>query len=79
MENNLTNTAIEYKKGIDKMTEQFKKKFGELVFDDGIDTELLELFKSMFGLIDISTKLVVEQAEMIQQINNKLDYMAEPK
>lgn len=66
-------TANEYAKGVNEMTEQFKKKFGELVFDESVDSDTLNLIKSMFGMIDVSTRLVVQQAETIQEINKKLD------
>ena len=69
----LTKTANEYAEGIKTVTEQFKKKFGELVFDDEVDADVLDLMKGMFGMIDISTRLVVEQAKTIQEINEKLD------
>ena len=72
-------TAKEYAEGVNKTTEQFKKKFGELVFDSDVDADVLDLIKSMFGLIDISTKLVVEQANTIQEINEKLDRLLETK
>ena len=75
----LKNTAKEYVEGVNKMTEQFKKKFGELVFDDDIDADVLDLFKSMFGMIDISTRLVAEQANTIQEINEKLDKLLADK
>lgn len=75
----LKNTAKEYVEGVNKMTEQFKKKFGELVFDDDIDADVLDLFKSMFGMIDISTRLVAEQANTIQEINDKLDKLLADK
>jgi uncharacterized membrane protein len=66
-------TANEYAKGVNEMTEQFKKKFGELVFDEDVDADVLDLIKSMFGMIDVSTRLVVQQAKTIQEINDKLD------
>ena len=69
----LKNTANKYEEGVEQMTEQFKKKFGELVFDDDIDADALELIKGMFGLIDISTQLVREQAIAIHEMNEKLD------
>lgn len=66
-------TANEYAKGVNEMTDKFKKKFGELVFDSDVDAEILDFIKSMFGMIDVSTRLVVQQAETIQEINEKLD------
>lgn len=70
---NLIVTANEYAEGVEKMTEVFKEKFGALVFDEDVDTDLLDLMKGMFGMIDISTRLIREQAETIQEINEKLD------
>ena len=75
----LRKTANEYVEGIEKMNELFKKKFGELVFDDDIDTDVLDLIKSMFGMIDVSTRLVRDQANTIQDINEKLDKLLEIK
>lgn len=69
----LKNTANEFVENIEKVTEQFKKKFGEMVFDDDIDADLLDLLKTAFGTIDVLTRLTHDQACVIQDINEKLD------
>ena len=71
----LKTIANEYAEDVKKMTEQFKKKFGEMVFDDDVDTDVLELMRNMFNLIDVSTQLVVAQSNAIQEINEKMDML----
>ena len=66
-------TANKYVEMVEKTTGQFKKKFGELVFDEGIDADMLDLVKSMFDMLDVSTQLVREQVITIHEINCKLD------
>ena len=70
----LKNTVNEYVEGIEKMTEQFKKQFGAMLLEeDALNGEQFELFQGMFGLMEVSTKLVRDQAEAICEINEKLD------
>lgn len=73
----LKDTVNEYVAGMDEMTAKFKKKFGELILDEDIDIELLELMRNMFGMIDISNRLVRDQAYTIQEIDEKLDQLLE--
>lgn len=75
----LKNTVNEYTEGMEKMTELFKKKFGELVFDEDVDADVLNLIKGMFGMVDVSSRLIKEQALTIQEINEKLDKLLEAK
>lgn len=72
-------TAREYADSINEMTGLLKKKIGEMVIDDEIDTEVLDLLKGAFSMIDVSTRLVRDQACMIQEINDKLDKLLESK
>lgn len=72
----LKNIANEYAKGVEKMTEEVKKQFGAVVLEDTFEPEHLELIQNMFGMIELSNRLVVAQAEMIQEINEKLDKLS---
>lgn len=75
----LKNIANEYAKGVEKMTEDVKKQFGAAVLEEGFEPEHLELIQNMFGMIELSNRLVVAQAEMIQEINEKLDKLSVTK
>ena len=44
-----------------------------------MDTEGIEALKKMFKLLDTSMTLVVEQAETINEINEKLDLLLDTK
>jgi hypothetical protein len=72
-------TAREYDEKVDKLAEHFKKKITEAVLEDEIDTDSLDFFKDLFATLEMSTRLIVGQAQMIQQINDKLDCMAKQK
>jgi hypothetical protein len=69
----LITTVHEFENEVKEMTGKFKKKLGEEVFDDEFDTETIELMTGLFKMLDTSTKLVVQQAETIHTINEKLD------
>lgn len=73
----LKNTVNEYVAGVEKMTDEFKKQFGAMLLDENIDSEQLDLFKGLFGMIEISNRLVREQALTIHEINEKLDKLLE--
>ena len=75
----LRTTAHEYVEGTKKMTEEFKKLFGEMVLEENFEPEHLALLQNMFGMIEVSTRLVKAQAETICEINNKLDRLLETK
>lgn len=66
-------TAIEYAAGVKKLTEDGKKLFGAMVLEENFEPEHLELLQNVFGMLETSTRLVCEQAIMIQEINDKLD------
>ena len=69
----LRTTAHEYVDGTNKMTEEFKKMCGEMVLEETFKPEHLALLQSMFGMIEVSTRLVQQQANTIQEINEKMD------
>lgn len=74
----LSFTVKEFVEGMEKMTETCKKQFGAMLLDEECLTgEQFELFQSMFGMIDVSTRLVRDQANTIQEINDKLDKLLE--
>lgn len=74
----MTNTVRELKKNMEDMLNVCKRKIGEEMFDaDCIDVEAFELMQGMFKMCDLSMKLMEEQAETIDEINNKLDKLLE--
>ena len=75
----LKTIANEYAEGVKKTTEEFKKFFGTMVLEEDFEPEHLEMLQNMFGLIELSNKLVVAQANTIQEINEKLDLLLETK
>lgn len=76
----LTKTATEFKELVKKTMNVCKSKIGELAFDSDMDESDIEMFgfmKDVFKLCDVSVKLVVEQSEAIDAINEKLDKLLE--
>ena len=69
----LRTTVSEYVEGVNKVTEGFKKLFADMVFEESFEPSHIELLQSTFGLIETSTRLICDQAIMIQDINDKLD------
>lgn len=68
--------ANEYAKGVERMTEDVKKQFGAMVLEEDFEPEHLELIQKVFGIIELSNRLIVMQAETIQEINEKLDKLS---
>ena len=60
------------KKFIDEVNE-FKKEFIVMVADSGVEAEELAIFAKMFKLFNTSMELLMEQAEMMDGMNEKLD------
>lgn len=75
----LKTTAKEFVEVSKKTTEEFKKFFGTMVFEGDFEPEHLEMLQNLFGTIELLNKLVATQAEMIQEINEKLDKLSESK
>ena len=75
----LKTIANEYAEGVKKTTEEFKKFFGTMVLEEDFEPEHLEMLQNMFGMIELSNKLVVAQANTIQEINEKLDKLLADK
>lgn len=73
----LITVANEYAEGVKGMSEELKKLFGEMVLEEDFDPEHLGLIQKLFGMVEMSNKLVVAQAKAIQEINNKLDKLTE--
>ena len=71
----MTKTVYELTEIGDKLMKTYKQKIVEQVVEsvDSLDPELYELFVDMFRMYDLSMKLVKEQAETMDEINNKLD------
>ena len=71
----LKTVVNEYAEGVKKTTEEFKKLFGSMVLEEDFEPEHLGLLQNMFGLIELSNRLIVKQAETIQEINEKMDML----
>ena len=75
----LNTIANEYAEGVKKTTEEFKKLFGAMVLEESFEPEHLGMIQNLFGTIELANKLIVKQAETIQEINGKLDRLLETK
>ena len=73
----LKKTVIEFEKSVDTTMEKCKAKLGEMIFEDEFDIDTVEFIKDVFQLCDVSMRLVKEQANSIQEINEKLDKLLE--
>lgn len=74
----MTNTARELKKNMEDMMDVCKKKLGgELLDDDYVDAEAIEFMRSMFKMCDVAMELMVQQAETLDAMNEKLDKLVE--
>ena len=73
----LRKTVSEYVAGVEKMTEECKKLFGAMVLEEDFEPEHLELLQNMFGMLEVSNRLVRDQANTICEINEKLDKLLE--
>ena len=60
------------KKFIDEVNE-FKKEFVAMIADSGMEAEELVIFAKTFKLLNTSMDLLMEQAEMMDGMNKKLD------
>lgn len=72
------------KKAIKKFNEnldEVKRVALQGVMPDMLDMSVsdFEAMQAMMRLMGSALKLITKQAEMIDQINNKLDYMIDPK
>lgn len=57
---------------VNNLKETMFNKFGADLFED-MNTEEFELFQKMFKVLDLSMKVVEEQSEIMEKINEKLD------
>jgi hypothetical protein len=74
----MTNTVRELKKDMDEMMDEFKAKLGAEVFDNEfIDPELIKMMQKMFHMYDLSMKLMEQQADTIERMDEKLDKLLE--
>ena len=69
----MMNTVRELRTSVDGMMDVCKRKLGEEMFDDSIDIELVECMRGMFKMCDLAMQFVEEQAETINDMNDKLD------
>lgn len=70
-------TAMEMEKKMDKMVRLLTV---QILTEDIIDMDSdndIAVFKATFELIDISKKMMVEQAKTIDEMNRKLDVILE--
>ena len=71
----LSETTIKFEEEVKELTKEFTREFATDVFD--MDEREFECMKKLFGLLNTSMELVKEQANTIDQINNKLDRLLE--
>ena len=71
-------TVNELTEGMNSMMELIKRKAAESMFEDeSFDADIVELMRGLTRMSDLSMVLVKQQAETIQEINNKLDKLLE--
>lgn len=76
----MTDTVRELKKDMNNMMDLCKRKLGAEVFDgDAVDPEVIEMMRSLFHMCDLSMKLVEQQAETIERMDDKLDKLLAKK
>ena len=75
----MTNTVRELKNTMEDMMDVCKRKLGEEVFEDDefYDAESIEMMRSMFKMCDLAMDLMVQQAETIERMDEKLDKLLE--
>lgn len=71
----LSETTVKFEEEVKELTKEFMREFATDVFD--MDEREFECMKKLFGLLNTSMELVKEQANTIDQINNKLDRLLE--
>ena len=71
----LYETTVKFEEEVKELTKEFMREFATDVFD--MDEREFECMKKLFGLLNTSMELVKEQANTIDQINNKLDRLLE--
>lgn len=71
----LYETTVKFEEEVKNLTKGFMKEFATDIFD--MDEKQFDLMKKLFGLLNTSMELVKEQANTIDQINNKLDRLLE--
>ena len=71
----LSETTIKFEEEVKELTKEFMREFATDIFDMG--EKQFDLMKKLFGLLNTSMELVKEQANTIDQINNKLDRLLE--
>ena len=71
----LSETTVKFEEEVNELTKEFMREFATDVFD--MDEREFECMKKLFGLLNTSMELVKEQANTIDQINNKLDRLLE--
>ena len=71
----LSENTVKFEEEVKELTKEFMREFATDVFD--MDEREFECMKKLFGLLNTSMELVNEQANTIDQINNKLDRLLE--
>ena len=72
---NKTNQLIEE---VNEFKNSYMKMFGSEMFDH-MDEKTFVLFKNLFNLLNTSMEMIKEQANVIENVDNKLDKLLERK
>lgn len=72
-------TVKEFEGIAGRTMEGFKKKAGEMVFEQEFDAETLGFMQDAFRMCELALKLVGQQARTIDEINGKLDKLLKSK
>ena len=71
----MVNTVNELFKEVDAMMDIYTKEIFTSDMIEMMDEKTLSAMKSMFKLLDISKKLALKQATMMEEQNKKLDML----
>lgn len=62
-----------FEKAVDEMMDMCKAALGQFVFDEDMDDKALDCMRTSFKLVNASMELTKAQAEMMIEMNEKLD------
>lgn len=66
-----------FDKAVNGLMDIFKGEFGRLMFDEDVDERAIGLVRSSFELLDAAMELTRKQADMLIEMDKKLDGIVE--
>ena len=71
----MLNTSKELVKEMNDMKEVYMEQFATSEMFDYMDEEVFALLKRSFKIMDLSGELIVQQAELMEQMNKNLELL----